>query len=262
MTVNSVLDSILLTERIFRNLITTSNYCKISLETVGWKNYTAGIFKNIYAKEYELIIRNRQYSFLLAEGKGCIQFYFSFDGNAIQKVKMAYYPYPVMVKESADDIESYLLDMDDELIGEYYFDLWNILSHQFELSINDEELKELVRISKLKGNDETPENLILGQFESKYEYTNSSHFRVDYDSKVTTHNKCEIQIGAINNIRIPMNKLITPFLFFDFIAKNVFPDKYKTIISKSNFNTNLTISKNQSFEINPFTEKNIFTNHT
>lgn len=258
MTIDRVCENIALTEKVFRSLIVTANYSKISENTIGWSNYSSGVFKNLYAKEYELIIRNRQYTFLLTGNRGCIQLYFNFDKEDIQKVKMAYYPYPVGINADAQEYESYLYDTNDERIGEYYFDLWNMLNHQFELTLNDEELQKLIDRSKLKGNDETPENLILGKFESKYEFTNSSHIRVDYDAEVTTHHKCEIQIGAINHIRIPLRKLTTPFVFFDFVAKNLYPEQYNEIAAKQHFNTHFVISKKQSLTIDPFAEENIF----
>jgi len=245
----------------FRNKIVTSNYKKISHDEISWKNYNAGIFKNIYAKEYEAIIRNRQYSFLLSDDKGCIQFFYLYDGNVLKKVRMAYYPYPVELNETKEEIENLVNDSNDEVLMEYYYDLWNIFSHSFELSVDDDELKKLVLDSIAHGNNESSESLLLAKLDYKYKITNSSHIRVDYDSDVKSHNKCEVQIGAINNIRFPLQKLISPFLFFEFIFKNIFKEEFLTLSEKQSYKTKKAISKNKSFIIPSFIEGNLYIIH-
>ena len=258
MSIEDVLEDIKFVETTFRNLIVTSNFKKISENEISWNNYQSGIFKNIYAKEFETVVKNRQYSFLLPNDKGCIQYYFLFQSKVLSKVKMAYYPYPVELREDLNEIESLVSDAEDEILSEYYFDIWNILNHQFELNINDENLKKIISESLAVGNDETAENLIMGKFEYKYKSTNSSHLRVDYDSKVTSHHKCEIQMGAINNIRLPMSKLVSPFIFFEFIIKNLFPLEFNKIFANKNYQSTFNNSKKKSINIIPFIETNIF----
>lgn len=245
----------------FRAQILTSNYKQITPNEISWENYRAGIFKNIYAKEYETIIRNRQYSFLLSEDKGCIQLYYLFNNERIIKVKMAYYPYPVELNESKDEIENLINDTNDEILMEYYYDLWNIFSHTFELSVNDEDLKKLVQDSILHGNNESIETLLLAKLDYKYKITNSSHIRVDYDANVQSHNKCEIQIGAINYIRLPLKKLISPFLFFEFIYKNIFKSEFQTLSDKAHYKTKKAIAIKKSLIIPDFEEQNLYIVH-
>lgn len=261
MGIPELLNELKLIEETFRVKIITSNYKQISDNEISWDNYKSGIFKNIYAKEYESIIRNRQYSFLLADEKGCIQFYYLIKNEVIEKVKMAYYPYPVELNNTRDDFENLMYDSNDEVLLEYYYDLWNIFTHSFELTVNDENLKKLVEDSLSHGNNESAENLLLSKLDYKYKTTNTSHIRVDYDSNVKSHHKCEIQIGAINNIRFPLKKLITPFLFFEFIFKNIYKEEFDKVCSKANYQTKFAVSKKKSIEINPFIEKNIFINH-
>lgn len=261
MTISNIEDDLKRIETIFRDLIVTTNFKRISTDEISWDNYKSGIFKNIYAKEYEFIVKNRQYSFLLSNDKGCVQFYFFFKNEIIEKVKMAYYPYPVELKEKQEEFENMLLDSDDEKLTEYYYDLWNIFSHNFELNVQDEELKKLVKESIAVGNNVTTESLLLSKFEYKYAVTNSSHLRIDYDANVISHHKCEIQIGAINNIRFPIAKIISPFTFFEFLMKNIYKEKYSDIISKSNYSPTFTNSKKIAVSINPFVEENIFLNH-
>jgi len=261
MTIDKILTNIKLAETVFRKLIVTTNYSKISESEISWKNYKPGIFKTLYAKEYEVLIRDKQYSFLLKENAGLIQFYYSFSGTNLHKIKLSYYPYPVRLKETIDDIENFIADHNDEVIAEYYYDLYNLFSNQFKVSIPDHKLLELIQEAKEAGDTNDDETLILGRFENKYKFTNTSHIRIDYDSEVKSHGKCEIQMGGINNIRLPFDRIIMPFTFCDFIFKNIFPDEYKSISRKTTYSADFTNSKNQSRTINPFIEPNIFLKH-
>lgn len=261
MEIDDIVEELELIKTTFRSKIVTSNFKKNDNFEISWDNYRAGIFKNIYAKEYETLIRNRQYSFLLSDNKGCIQFYYLFEGSSITKVKMAYYPYPVELNESRDDIENLINDTNDEVLMEYYYDLWNIFSHTFELTVNDDELKKLVSESILHGNNESVESLLLAKLDYKYKVTNSSHIRVDYDAQVESHHKCEIQIGAVNYIRFPLQRLISPFLFFEFIFKNIYRDEFIEIAKKKEYKTKRAITKKKSLQISKFKEENIYIIH-
>lgn len=261
MKIEDILDELDLIKTTFRNKIVTSNYKKINNSEISWDNYKAGIFKNIYAKEYETLIRNHQYSFLLSDNKGFIQFYFLFEKDCVTKVKMAYYPYPVELNESKEELENLIGDTNDEILMEYYYDLWNIFSHTFELTVKDDDLKKLVNDSILHGNNESVESLLLAKLDYKYKTTNSSHIRVDYDAKVCSHHKCEIQIGAVNYIRFPLQKLISPFLFFEFIFKNIFKDEFTEIIKKRDYRTKQIVTRKKSLQISNFNEENIYIIH-
>lgn len=261
MDIDEIIKELNIIKTTFRSKIVTSNFKKIDETEISWDNYKAGIFKNIYAKEYETLIRNRQYSFLLSDSKGCIQFYYLFKESKIVKVKMAYYPYPVELYESKDDVESLMNDTNDEILMEYYYDLWNIFSHTFELTVNDDGLKKLVHDSISHGNNESIESLLLSKLDYKYKITNSSHIRVDYDANVKSHHKCEIQIGAVNYIRFPLQKLISPFLFFEFIFKNIYRDDFLKITKKTDYKTKQAIAKKRSFSISDFIEENIYIIH-
>lgn len=260
MTVNSVYSNIEQAEKAFRSLIVSTYYLKDN-EEITWGNYSPGIFKNIYAKEYETVIRNKQYSFLLKDNKGCIQFFYSFNGAVLNKMKLCYYPYPLELRETSEDIENHFADSNDEIIGEYYYDLYNIFSHQFELSLTDEKLAALLQESRSLGNFESEGSLILGKFEDKYKFTNSSHFRIDFDPDTPSHHKCEIQVGAINNIRMPVDRILMPFTFCDFIFKNIFPKEYRIIKAKSTYDPSFINAKAQSVIVMPFIEAYIFNSH-
>lgn len=260
MKINEVLKLLEDIKDLHKDLIITNNFEKISDNILSWQNYKSGIYKNLYSKEYEYIIKNRQYSFLLRDNFGCIQYYYEFKEGEICKIKMAYYPYPVKLKETSDDIESYLEEIYDETLLDYYYDIWEIFNHEFELNINDTELRKIFEQSQNLGNNESIENLLLAKFDHKYEHTNTSHLRIDYDKNVSTHNKCEIQIGAINDIRIPIDKIISPITFFDFIIKNVLrKDKYyKDLQGKRSYQKILEYHRTLKIDINNFKEQNIY----
>lgn len=244
---------------VHKEIILTNNYKKVSGDVISWENYRPGIYKNLYSKEYEHLIKNRQYSFLLKDNLGAIQFYYEFEQKQISKIKMAYYPYPAILNENSDDLANYLDESYDETLLEYYYDIWEIFNHEFELNINDEELKNIFEKSQKLGNNESIENLLLARFDFKYKHTNSSHIRIDFDSKVETHNKCEIQVGAINQIRLPIDKIISPIIFFDFIIKNILRnDKYYTdLTNKGSYKKLFEFHRSLKFAIPGFNEDNI-----
>ncbi|MDR4953969.1 DUF2290 domain-containing protein [Chryseobacterium sp. ES2] len=259
MKIDEILKLLDVIKDLHKDIIITNNFERISEDIISWKNYKSGIYKNLYSKEYENIIKNRQYSYLLKDNLGCIQFYYEFKDQEISKIKMAYYPYPIKLKETGDDIESYLDEVYDETLLDYYYDIWEIFNHEFELNINDTELRKIFEKSQSLGNNESIENLLLAKFDHKYEHTNTSHLRIDYDSKVDTHNKCEIQIGAINDIRIPIDKIISPIIFFDFIIKNILRKNnyYTEIKEKGSYKKLLEFHRTLKIDIKDFKEQNI-----
>lgn len=255
--IKSLLDSI---RDVHKEIILTRNYDIVSDNVISWPNYKTGIFKNLYSKEYEHIVRNRQYSFLLKDNLGCVQFYYEFEKDQISRAKMAYYPYPVKLNEDADSIENHFTEVYDETLLEYYYDIWEIFNHEFELNINDADLRTIFERSQKFGNNESMENLLMARFDAKYKHTNSSHIRIDFDSKATSHNKCEIQVGAINQIRIPIDKIISPIIFFDFIVKNILRDSpyYNDLSRKSKYKKMFTFHRNIKSPVNGFNEDNIY----
>jgi len=205
---------------------------------------------------------------LLAD-KSFIQFFYRFDENEkLVKAKLAYYPYPLQLKEDKSEIEYFLDESSDKILEEYYYDLWNLLNTEFNVPISDKILiAEISNLSQKYNVEIDLSDYTLRKFESKYKITNSSHIRIDYDCNVDSHHKCEMQIGAVNYIRFPLNRLISPFLFFDFILKNLSKEFehfsiYSEIKDKSYFDTNFNISKNNELIIENFIEDNIYLSHT
>ena len=132
MTTDKLIADIDLSKTIFRSLIVSTNYSKLNDDEISWKNYKPGIFKTLYAKEYETLIRDKQYSFLLKNNGGLIQFFYQFKDEKLIKMKLCYYPYPIGLRETADDLENLMADYNDESIAEYYYDLYNLFSVQFK----------------------------------------------------------------------------------------------------------------------------------
>lgn len=179
--INQCLDQI---NNIYSDLLLTSNYYRKS-RAVSWNNYSPGIFnKVLYAKEYEQLVGERQYSFLLIN-KSFFQFYYKFSGEGLTKAKLCFYPYPISNKEDAEDLEEYFCQSGTDILETYYFGL--------------KELQEMGVVS-----------------------TNSSHFRLDYDHEIESHCKSHAQYGGINDLRIPLDHIINPIIFFEFIIKNTF----------------------------------------
>ena len=150
---------------------------------------------------------------------------------------------------------------DDKVLGEYYFDLYRLTETKLGKRISNEELTEVKNFCE-KFNLEFDEyQILLDAFERKYELTNSSHIRIDYDDNVKSHHKTEIQYSSINNIRLPLNKIISPFLFMDFIVRYEFPEFYNSHKVSTQYRTSYSIAQKHSGNIKKFEENNIFISH-
>jgi len=263
MKIEQVLEELEKIKNTYRELIMTSNYNKVSDFEISWNAYIPGIYKNLYAKEYEILLQKRQYSFLLNDNLGFIQFYFKYsEEENFEKIKMAYYPYPLKLQEEKDDLQEYFDDSNDSSLQEYYFDLWNILNTQFLGTIEDKKLRKIISYLKEESDSELSDNELIDQiFNHKYKITNSSHIRIDFNHQVESHHKCEIQIGAINDIRFPIDRIISPFVFFDFIMRNIDRKSYRQKFNDNDFLQKLQFSKKRQVKIQNFIEKNIFITH-
>lgn len=262
MNLEEVFDELKKIEKVYRELILTTNYVKINDSEISWGYYKPGIEKKLYAREYEVLVQNKQYSFLLAEDIGFIQFYFKFLDNRLKKAKLAYYPYPVKVKEAVNDLEDYYDSTGDLVLEEFYYDIWNLLSSELAIPLKDRDISDdVMKFVQEIGIPISENQVISYNFDRKYEITNTSHIRIDFDCAVTSHHQCEIQIGALNELRFPIDKIISPFIFFDFIIKNLGKNSYQGILSKSYFNTDFSSSLKKSILVQDFSENNIYITH-
>ncbi len=193
---------------------------KIIDNNMSWVNYKKGIFKENYLIEFEKLKNDYQYSFLVKDG-AFFQFYYEFKNNILQKAKLSFYPLPKKTRSPED--------LDLEMMYDLNEDIQNDICKIIDC---DEDLK----------------------------LTNTSHIRIDFDNKVESHSKCEMQLGCIKNLRIPSKFLITPFLFFDFIYRYIYSDFYKSIYDDK-YIKNLKINIEKNINMNLFEEyKNLYLN--
>lgn len=174
-------------ERVYSNLIMTTNVDQTNPKVITWKNYHSGILSNIsYPREYQILVDTYQYSYLLKDNS-FFQFYFSYDDKDIlTKCKIAYYPAPTFTKESVENIEEYR-----ETAAGWLCDILD--------------------------------EVALDMLENDTKLTQNSHIRFDYDAKVESHSKCHLQFGGINDFRIASKKLVLPFAFFTKIITDFNP---------------------------------------
>lgn len=219
----NVLNNLNQTKDIFKQLIIDSNY-STNNNNISWKNYKSGITdKQFYSKEYEGLLNDRQFSFMLIDNS-LFQFYYEFDNDLLTKAKLAYYPYPVHLEVDEYLISEFFDSSSDELLQEQYINLTDFVN-------GDDEYSRL---------------------------TNTSHIRIDYDYNVKSHCVCHLQIGGMNEIRIPSKYIFYPFLFFDFIIKNRFKTISDSISKNPNYVTTSAISYKKIFLDSGFNENNIF----
>lgn len=185
MKIADIAHSLLNVERLLQRDIQT----KLVLTTqnsISWRGYKPGILNNMYyPMEYQWLLDNQQYSYLLSNG-AFLQFYYLFNGDGkLKSGRAALYPRPISSNSTPSDIykaaEDAISTENDDL-GDY---LLNIVE-EFELT------------------GVTP--------------SNTSHLRLDFDASVETHDCAHIQFGGMNNIRISANFFPTPYGFIEIIA--------------------------------------------
>lgn len=252
MKIKDIIEDIGLVRHHFSDLIIERNQ-EVTDCTVAWKNYIPGISKKLYAKEYEYLRKENQYSFMLIN-KGLIQYFYEYKNNILFKARLAYYPYPIMVKDNYEDLESYFFSEEDLTVAEYYYDLGNIANAQLGIKMKDETSNIEMNIAEKVGKSEI--EVLEENFNLKYLLTNTSHIRFDFDKKVNSHNLFEIQYSSLNSIRIPSCKIISPLLFMDFIVRNEFKEYYTAKARKNNYRASYNASYKKSTVINNFTYNN------
>lgn len=198
MKIGSVLENLHLTRSLFKGIIQDKNYEQITDVLISWKNYIPGIPDLIYTREYESLVAKRQFTFLLIDDS-IVQAVYKFDKRGeISVIRLAYYPRPELKKLRLEEVDSYYDDSINDYFKEQYFLMFDIISSDFKV-------------------------------------TNSNHFRIDYNSVHESHCKNHLQFGSINDIRLPVDNLILPFTFIDFIAKNLFSSSWNAILGTPDY---------------------------
>ncbi|MDF2180599.1 DUF2290 domain-containing protein [Neptuniibacter sp. CAU 1671] len=165
---------------------------------VSWKGHRPGILKNIvYAAEYQKLLDEKQYSFLLKDNS-FFQFYYEWKDEKIKSARLCYYPAPVKINGTLDNLRELAEESGIDLIQEIYFgaETW------VDLGID---------------------------------VVNTSHIRLDYDSNVTSHSKCHLQFASFNCFRISSSVLLNPFIFFEWIFMHINTGAQKEISNKKTY---------------------------
>lgn len=53
-----------------------------------------------------------------------------------------------------------------------------------------------------------------------------SHIRMDFDSRATSHDPSHLQYSAANLFRIPVDKVLSPFVFVDMVLRDFYPNEH------------------------------------
>lgn len=244
--------------KIFSEFIQESNFIRTG-HKITWPNFNKGINKALYMKQYEELLANRQYTFLLVD-KSFIQIYFEFTNlNELKTIKYSYFPYPIPLNATTDILENYFDNHFDSAIGQFYYDLLNLMSEEIGLKLDEQQRMETIKFFKEVYNyDVNDDDLRAMVFDKIYDLTNYSHFRMDFDSTVTTHHQCEFQFGAIKQIRLPISKILTPFIFIDFIFRYFFKKDYSSLISSFSYKRNFLINKQSCLPVIDFVEHSFY----
>lgn len=244
--------------KIFSEFIQESNFIRAG-NKITWPDFNKGINKALYMKQYEELLKNRQYSFLLVD-KSFIQIFFEFtELNQLKTIKYGYYPYPIPLNATTDILENYFDNHFDNAIGQFYYDLLNLMSEEIGLKLDEQQRIETIKFFKEVYNYNLVEDDLRAiVFDKIYDLTNYSHFRMDYDSTVTTHHKCEFQFGAIKQIRLPISKILTPFIFIDFIFRYFFKKNYPHLLRQFSYKKYFIFNKQSCLPMDDFVEHSFY----
>lgn len=171
-----------------------------SINEVGVSNeFRTASIKHPYFKTYKIGLENYDFDFLTND-QSFFQFEFKVNGDK-KEIRYAFFQNPI-------DFVSY---------EDYVIDL-----------IEQENLNETVEQIGLLFEDE------YHQFLNEQEnIANFVTFRYDFDQnnyQPVIHSVSHIHVGHQNNIRIPLNKVISPLKFVLFVIKNTYYNEWKNKI--------------------------------
>ncbi|GAB3992022.1 hypothetical protein GCM10028807_24150 [Spirosoma daeguense] len=256
--INEALERLSAINNVFSEYILDTNFVR-KTSVISWPDYKPGNSKFFYAREYEYLLNNRQYSFLFAD-RSFMQCYYCFGENGgasiLKEVKLCYYPYPVFLKDTIGDYEDFFGESEDHNLRQFYYDLYLCISEEFGFNVQTQIDNAKEHFKNMYGYQWQEDNLRGLVFDKVYNNTNYSHIRMDYDYSVETHHKCELQFGAIKNIRFPVDRILDPFLFFDLIFRYFFKESYRDLINYK-YLKNFLLGRNSSNVIENFKENNI-----
>jgi len=161
-----------------------------------------------YDELYKKILTNSDYDIFIQKDYGVFQFYIEKKKNKVSKLVYCYY------SNSRDFSDLKVLFEDSgECDG-------NIFSMLYQNLIDDAPEKK-----------------------------NILYFRYDYDPAIYNgiiHASSHLHIGWDNEIRIPIQNMLTPEMFVDFIAKNVYKDFWQDALANNRFKSRVLKIKSES----------------
>jgi len=163
----------------------------------AFKNASQG---SNYFNVFNIGLENYDYDFLLFD-QSFFQFEFNYINDGTYEIRYAFFQNPFEYKTYKEFIQDIIFDDDEKNIdevGELFIEEYN-------------------------------------QFLSEQEI-NSNYTTIRYDSdffnyKPLVHSVSHIHIGHANNIRIPINKIISPLMFTLFVVKHVFYYQWKEMVT-------------------------------
>lgn len=172
------------------------------INTIGVSSeFQAAVQKSDYFEVYKVAIRNFDYDFLLAD-----ESFFQFEcktSSSLPNIRYAFFQNPQEYKS----YQEFLLEQ--ELIQEQNSEDNEIFRDYYEQFLIEQQL-----------------NL------------SSTTIRFDVDLKnyrPLIHSIAHIHIGHRSNIRIPCDKILTPYMFVLFVLKHVYYSHWKDLIEDENF---------------------------
>jgi hypothetical protein len=196
MQISNVFANVEATYNVFKDLILDKNYSQ-RVNEIGWPSYKSGISKKVYARQYEDLISDRQFTFLFTDGSA-LQIYYQYDDVSLKKIRLAYYPVPKTVFIEPEEVDTYYNETYNEILEAHYMLLHDLMGQGVSVS-------------------------------------NTTHVRFDYDRDMTSHSVNHFQVDGIQELRIPFKHIITPFHFVDFLVRSMYPAEYIELVKTPAF---------------------------
>lgn len=184
-----------------------------SLLKGGPVSFRGSVIKTTEAEEYDYVTAYKKiidvfdYDFLLFD-ESILQFAYATDSQGKQLIRYAYYQCPF----EYISYEEYLSN-----IGFFYEEVSDIFQAEYEQELSEASMKE-----------------------------NFMHIRYDCsedDYELAVHPASHLHIGHLSSIRIPIQMIITPYIFTLFVLKQCYYRDWKCLIADSKFRKELLRSK-------------------
>ena len=204
--------------------------------SISWKNYSPGNTQTVYKLAYTALKDSRQFSLLLTND-AIIQFYYQFNANnVLEKAKLHYYPSPVIADEKQ---AGRCIIHEEQMPG---------AGQPFAGTAAAYEPAAASEAKSLLGKLCQQELGVLQErFGRRFSVDSALHIRLEYDHFVAGNNQFELQFSNLHTIRIPLQKVISPFLFMDFIVSVEFGSIYSAIKLNQAYNKGYMMAVRNSF---------------